>query len=344
MSFEPLIEVLRGGQLESVHHGAVAVADAQGQLVAAVGDPDRATYLRSSAKPIQALPLVESGAADAFGLTPRQLAVICASHAGTPEHTEVVRSVQRAAGIDESDLQCGVHFPYDSVEAHRMREAGEEPTPNHNNCSGKHSGMLALARHLKASIADYLAPDHPVQRRILAELARLSGISEEAILIGVDGCSAPTFAVPLRAAASAFARLAEPTRLGVPQADACRRIFDAMATHPVLVAGPGAFDTRLMEAGAGRWISKGGAEGYHAVALRAGAAGPGSPALGIAVKIADGDTARRAVGAVVLAVLSELGCTFPANPPLDLEFGPRRLRNWRGLEVGETRIIFRLRA
>lgn len=341
MAYEPVIEILRGGRVESVHHGAAAVADGTGRLLAWAGDGEIVTFLRSAAKPFQALPLVESGAADAFGLSTDQLAVVCASHTGTRHHVELVESIQRAAGIGESELQCGAHFPYDAAEARRLRQAGEAPRLNHNNCSGKHTGMLALARHLDAP-GSYLDLEHPVQRLIRRALADMAGAAEDGIGVGVDGCSAPNFALPLRAAATAFARLADPAGLPPVRRDACRRVFEAMASRPTLVAGPGAFDTQLIESGQGRWIAKGGAEGFHAVGLRPGGAGPGSPALGVAIKIADGDAARRALTPVVLAVLSELGVRWPDDSPLLREFGPRPLRNWRDLEVGESRLVVRL--
>ncbi|MEX0787546.1 MAG: asparaginase, partial [Anaerolineales bacterium] len=289
MSYVPFLEVLRGGRVESIHYGALAIADARGQLVAWAGDPHVDPFTRSSAKPFQALPLIESGAADAFGLTDRQLAVICGSHTGTPEHLEVVESIQRAAGIAEADLQCGVHPPFDGAEALRLRSAGEPPRVNHNNCSGKHSGMLALAIHLGAPRSSYVEREHPVQKKILAALSRLSGVPGESIGLGVDGCSAPNFALPLQAAATAFARLADPAGLPAAAGDPCRRVFQAMAGDPRMVSGPGAFDTRLIELGAGRWIAKGGAEGYYGMALQPRAVRPGSPALGVALKIADGD-------------------------------------------------------
>jgi len=343
MTYEPVLEVLRGGRVESIHFGAVAVADPAGRLVAWAGDGDIVTYLRSSAKPFQALPFVESGAAEGLGLSMDQLAVVCASHTGTPRHIEIIESIQRAAGIDESELQCGSHFPYDPTEARRLRESGEAPRVNHNNCSGKHTGMLALARHLAAPTVDYLDPEHPVQRRIRRALAEMSGLDEDEVGVGVDGCSAPNFALPLRSAATAFARLADPAELHEVRRDACRQIFEAMASRPALVAGPGTFDTRLIEAGEGRWVAKGGAEGFHAVGLRPGAAGPGSSALGLAVKIADGDAARRALTPVVLAVLGALGVTWPEDSALLREFGPRPVRNWREREVGETRPVVHLR-
>ncbi len=343
MSYQPVVEVMRGGIVESVHHGAVAVADALGNLVAWWGDPEAVTFLRSSAKPFQALPLVESGAADHFGLTPAHLAVICASHSGTDEHVQTVREAQGLCGVSESDLLCGVHPPLDPETARRLRDKGLEPTPNRHNCSGKHTGMLAMARFLQAPLEEYTHPHHPVQQRILAAFAEMCGVGPERVGVAIDGCSVPTFAVPLHAAATAYARLADPSRLPAGRAAACRRIFEAMASHPFLVGGPGRFDTDLMEAGAGRLVAKGGAEGYQGIALMPAAGG--GPALGIAFKIADGDQAKRSerplgqqAGArVALAVLDDLGALDSAQRRMMEAYEVRRLTNWRGLDVGEVR-------
>jgi L-asparaginase II len=248
VGYQPVVEILRGGIVESIHFGAVAVADARGNLIAYCGDPETATFLRSSAKPFQALPLVESGAADAFGLTSDQLAVICASHSGTDRHAEVVRAAQARCGVTEDDLLCGVHPPLDPETASRLRAEGREPTPIRHNCSGKHTGMLGLARFLGAPLAEYTKPDHPVQQRILNAFSAMCDIIPESVGVAIDGCSVPTFAVPLRAAATAYAHLADPAGLAPGRASACRRIFSAMSEYPFLVAGPGRFDTALMEA------------------------------------------------------------------------------------------------
>jgi len=350
VGYQPVVEVLRGGIVESVHYGAVAVADPLGNLVAWWGDPETVTFLRSSAKPFQALPLVESGAADHFGLTPAHLAVICASHSGTDEHVRMVGSAQSQTGVSEDDLLCGVHPPADAETARRLRAEGLEPTPNRHNCSGKHTGMIALARYLGVPTGSYMERGHPVQERILLAISEMCSLEAGAIGVAIDGCSVPTFAVPLRAAATAYARLGDPSRLPPARAEACRRIFEAMASHPFLVAGPGRFDTQLMQVGEGRLVVKGGAEGYHGIAVAPGAAGPGSPALGIALKIADGDQGRlsdtppgqRATARAVLAVLGELGALDAAQRGRLAEFEERRLTNWRGLEVGEVGACLRL--
>ncbi len=350
LSYQPVLEVTRGNVVESVHYGAVAVANARGELVAWWGDPEVVTFLRSSAKPFQALPLLESGAADRFGLSPKQLAVICASHSGTDEHVATVASVQAQAGVREKDLLCGVHPPYDPATSRRLKEAGEEPTPNRHNCSGKHTGMLALARFLGESTEDYIDPAHPIQRRILAAFAEMCAVEPSQVEVGIDGCSVPTFAVPLQAAAGAYARLAGPSALGGTRAAACQRIFAAMTAHPEMVSGPGRFDTVLMQATGGRMVAKGGAEGYHGIALTPGALGRGSPALGVAIKIADGDVGsrsdtppgQRAGSRVVLAVLESLGALGVGDVSRLAEFGPTPVTNWRGLRVGEMRACLRL--
>lgn len=342
MGYQPLFEITRGGVVESVHHGAIAVVDARGRLLASYGDPQTITYLRSSAKPFQALPLVASGAAARLALTDEQLAVICASHAGTEAHLRVVASIQAAIGVTEKDLQCGTHPPFDPASAARLAEAGLQPGENHHNCSGKHSGMLALAKDLQAPIEDYLELSHPVQSRILDLFARMCDLEPQQVAIGIDGCSAPNFAVPLRSAAAAYARLADPADLEEPLAAACRTVMLAMGSHPLLVSGPGRFDTRLMETLQGSLVIKGGAEGYAGLAMPVGARGPGSPALGVAIKIADGDHARRAGSSVVLAVLEMLGMLSAEQSAELADFHHRPVLNHRKTQVGEERSCFQL--
>lgn len=351
LGYQPVVEVTRGDVIESVHFGAVAVADASGRVVASWGDPETATFLRSSAKPFQALPLLESGAADAFGLTPRELAIICASHSGTDEHVDLVGRVQAKAGVKESDLRCGTHPPYDDATRRRLAQEGKPPTPNRHNCSGKHTGMVTQARFFSEPIDSYEARSHPVQLRILQAFAEMCGLGPQEVHVGVDGCSVPTFAVPLRAAATAYARLADPSSLAAQRASACRRIVTAMTAHPDMVAGPGRFDTLLMQAAAGRVLCKGGAEGYRGMALLPGALAPGSPALGIAMKVSDGDLGKpsdnppgqRAAARAALTALVDLGALDDQAVRALAEFGPRPVTNFRGLLVGEVRSCFHIR-
>ncbi len=348
--YEPVVEVTRGGVVESVHYGAAAVADRSGRLLAWVGDPQAVTFLRSSAKPFQALPLVEGGGLDAYGLTPRQLALICASHAGTDAHKAMAESIQAKVGLEESNLLCGTHPPYDAQTWSRMRDAGEPLTSNRHNCSGKHTGMLTQARFLGLPLETYIDPNHPVQGRILDAFSALCGLSPAQVLLGVDGCSVPTFAVPLAAAATGYARLADPSDLPPERARAVRRIVEAMVTNPDMVDGPGRFDTRLMQTTGGRILSKGGAEGFRGLAILPGALGPGSPGLGVAIKIADGDPGKltdsppgqRAGRRTALALLAQLGALVPDQLDELAEFGTQPVTNFRKLLVGETRACLTL--
>ncbi len=336
------MELTRGGIVESIHHGAVAVADPSGALYAWWGDAQAVTFLRSSAKPFQALPILESGAADHYQLSLEQIAVICSSHSGTDEHVRTVSSIQERVGFSEADLQCGIHPPLHRETASRLQEQGLEPTPNHHNCSGKHTGMLMLASFLGESLEDYLDPQHPVQVRILQTFAEMCGLDPEAVVVGIDGCSAPVFAVPLVAAATAFARLMDPSGLTNERSEACRGVVTAMTSHPYMVTGPDRFDTRLMEVTAGRVLAKGGAEAYQGLGIRAGVIRSDAPALGVAIKIADGDRADRARPVVALSVLEDLGVLSDEERKALAEFGPRELTNYRDLTVGQLRTCFHL--
>ncbi len=341
--YRTLVEYTRGGMVESVHAGAIAVVEAQGRLVAAYGDPTAVVFLRSSAKPFQTLPLIESGAAEAFALPRREIALTCASHLGLDMHAETAASIQARIGASERDLLCGTHEVPDPETARRLLLAGQAPTPNRHNCSGKHSGMLVQARHRDLPLADYINPSHPVQQTILATFAEMCGLSPSQVVVGVDGCSAPNFAVPLLNAALAFARLADPSSLPPRRANALRTVFYAMTAYPEMVRGPGGLDTEVMRRRPGLLVTKGGAEGYQGLGLVPGALGRNSPGLGVAIKIADG--AARAVPIVALEVLRQLGLLGEADfeALAEFNFAPREtLRNFRGLVVGEARPAFAL--
>lgn len=342
MSYRPVLEVTRGEIVESVHFGAVAVADTSGKLFARLGDAETVTYLRSSAKPFQGLSLLESGAAAHYGLTSEQIAVICSSHSGTDEHVREVASIQNAVGVTEGDMLCGVHPPFHLATAERLKKEGLEPTPNRHNCSGKHTGMLALARFLDAPSANYVDPNHLVQRRNLQIFAEMCGLEPEAVEVGIDGCSAPNFAVPLRTAATAFARLADPSGFAPERIEACNKVVTAMTSHPLMVAGPDRFDTRLMEVTGGRLVAKGGAEGYQGIGILPGVIASDSSALGVAIKIADGDCRHRARAPVTLAVLEALGALDDEQREALVEFGPQPVLNHLGLKVGSLRTCFHL--
>jgi L-asparaginase II len=338
--YEPVVRVLRGEVEESVHFGAIAVVNASGQLLASWGNPELVTFMRSSAKPFQALPLVESGALDSFGLSAEDLALFCASHAGTDAHVRGVEHIQSRVGLREVDLQCGTHAPFDRATAFRLQAGGQLVTPNRHNCSGKHTGMLAQAKHLGAPLETYLAPDNPVQQRILSALADLAGLDEADIRVGTDGCSAPNFALPLRAAATAYARLADPSSLSQDRARACERIFDAMTGYPAMVSGEGRLDTVLMNSVPGV-LSKGGAEGYQGLAIRAQARG-GGEAVGVAAKISDGDLAFRAQAVMVLRLLEQMGVKG-AERLADLPpFNTSQMTNHAGITVGAVESCFTL--
>jgi len=342
-SFAPVVEVTRGETIESVHYGAVAVVDPQGNLIRSYGDPQTVTFLRSAAKPFQALPFIEAGGHRHYDLTREEIAVMCASHSGTDAHAAVVSRIQEKAGLSEGQLMCGAHMPYDQPTADAMFLRGEKPTANRHNCSGKHTGMLAFARMNGEPLENYLEMDHPVQRRILQALSELSGAPVNEIHLGTDGCSAPNFALSLYHAAWAWARLADPSGLLEQQAQACRTITAAMTAHPEMVSGPGMFDTVLIHAGKGQLLVKAGAEGYQGIGILPGAIKPGSPALGVAIKIADGDGYRRARTSVSVEVLRQLGVLSDQELDAVSKFGPvNPVLNWRKLEVGEVRPVFAL--
>src|SRR5512143_2263233 len=250
--YKPIFQLTRGDIVESVHFGAIAVMEATGNLVAWYADPGLVTFTRSSAKPFQALPFLENGGMSHFGLTLQEVALLCASHSGTDAHMAVVRSIQSKTGVHESDLMCGTHTAYDRKTAEAMCERGEASTPNRHNCSGKHTGMIAFS-HMLGIQSDsehlaYIDPNHPVQRMILTSLAELSELDIEDIHIGIDGCSAPNFALPLQNTALAFARLCQPDGLAEKRAETCHLITKAMLAYPDMIGGPDNFDTYLMEA------------------------------------------------------------------------------------------------
>jgi L-asparaginase II len=351
-SYVPVFELTRGETVESIHNGAAAVVDVYGNLLAWVGDPDTVTFLRSSAKPFQALPFIEQGGPQAFGLTPKEVALICASHGGTDEHAATARSIQAKTGVAESDLMCGVHEPLDAETAAALRERKEAPTPNRHNCSGKHSGMLAYVRlkqQMGAALPEglpYIDFNHPIQKEIVHTFADMCSLPVDEVAMGVDGCSAPNFAVPLRSAALAYARLSDPQTGGVQppeRAGASQTIIQAMTAHPGMVGGPGRFDTRLMQVARGKLVSKGGAEAYQGIGLAPGVLGAGSPAVGIALKIADGDNRGIVHPAMALELLRQLGALTDDELQDLCSFGPRSLRfNWRKIRVGEAYPAFEL--
>jgi L-asparaginase II len=339
----PIVELTRGEAVESVHFGAFSIINSRGHLVASNGDSNTTSFLRSSAKPFQALPLIENGGHTHWDFSMREIAIMCASHTGTDEHYKVLASLQAKINVTQDDLLCGIHPPIDAQTRDSLLARGEAPTQNRHNCSGKHSGMLAFARLMDVSIKNYIDIQHPVQVQILKTFSEMCDIDINEIALGIDGCSAPVFAIPLQKAAFGYARLCDPYDLAPERAAACQTITTAMMTYPDMVAGPGMFDTLLMETTRGKILSKGGAEGYQAIGVLPGVIEPGSPGLGIAIKISDGDLQGRARPAVSLEILRQLGAITPDELHALSAFGPKlSIKNWRGLMVGEAYPTFSL--
>jgi L-asparaginase II len=322
-----LVEVTRGDRVESAHRGAIAVVDANGKRVAAWGDIDVPVYPRSAFKSLQALALVESGAADAYRLGAEELALACASHSGEPMHVERVEHWLARIDCREGDLACGPHLPIHEPTAHAMLRGGDRPCRVHNNCSGKHSGFLTLARHLHIAVDHYERPDHPVQVMVRAAIADMCGVDGAKLPVGIDGCAAPNYAIPLAALARGMARLADRTALAPARAEAAKRIVAAWKEHPLLVSGTGRACADLIEAGRGSTVVKTGAEGVFMAALP-------EQGFGIALKIDDGGT--RAAETAMAKVLTLLGAADVREPKLAKHFHPH-VRNWRGDVVGERR-------
>ena len=344
MQYQPLVELTRGNITESIHSGAIAVVNSKNELLASYGDPETVTFLRSSAKPFQALPVFEYGAIDQYHFTDQEIALICASHSGTDRHLAVITELQDKIGIQEKDLMCGTHPPMDKQTEIAMLLRGEEPTQRRHNCSGKHTGMLAQAKIRGISPDNYIDLQHPVQQADLKAFAEMCDIAVDQVEIGIDGCSVPVYAIPMRNAAYGFARLADPQGLAPKRAEACRRITRAMMTHPFMVAGPDRFDTALMEAFEGKIFTKTGAEGYQAIGIMPGVLGPDSPGVGITIKISDGDLKDRARPTASLEVLRQLGIHFTSRQKETLErFDCPPVKNWRKIVVGQTRSVFTLK-
>ena len=326
--FVPLVEVLRGGIVESVHYGAVAVVDRAGRLLFAAGDPEVVTYTRSSLKPLQALPFVAAGGLERYKLTTQETALLCASHSGEARHVEAAASILAKAGNDASDLQCGTHPPV------HYEVRGEIPppppySPLSHNCSGKHSGMLAHCAACDYGKHDYLAMEHPLQREIRSAVAAMTGVPEGALHAGIDGCSAPNYAMPLARLALAFARLAS-SDVDPAYGRSPRQLADAMTTAPEMVSGEGRSDLALSRAGRGDWVCKIGAEAVQAIGIR-------SRGWGIAIKVADGG--RRALLPATIAALEQAGLVDAPARDVLAPLATPTLRNYRGLAVGQERPV-----
>ncbi|HKJ39358.1 MAG TPA: asparaginase, partial [Anaerolineales bacterium] len=321
-----------------------------GKLIASQGDPQKVAFLRSSAKLFQALPFVERGGVEHFNFTPRELSVSCASHEGSDMHVQTVQEMQKKIGIEENLLQCGAHLPGDADAFKSLIINDRSPEVNRNNCSGKHTAMLACAGMRGLPLENYLDIDHPIQQDILASFAEMCLIPSEEIQLGTDGCSAPNFAVPLYNAALGMARFCDPRELSEARASACRKITSAMTAHPEMVSGYGEFDCELMKEGRGMIVCKRGAEGFQIVGLLPGALGKDSPGIGIAFKVSDGDASRRDMNlepgsrvrpAVVLEILRQLGALSSKQEQALGRFGPEKsIQNHRGIVTGRSYPIF----
>ncbi len=320
-----VVEVFRGERVESVHHGAGAVVDADGRVVLAFGDVERPIYPRSAVKALQALPLIESGAADRLGLTDAEIALACASHSGEPAHVAAAAAMLGKAGRNAAALECGVHWPLGEAAARALARSGAEPCALHNNCSGKHAGFVCVAAALGVDPKGYVAPDHPVQREVTAALAGITGARLDEGTRGVDGCSIPAYAIPLRLLAHGFARFATGEGLAPERARAATRIREAVAARPDMVAGQGRFDTEVMRALGPHVFTKTGAEGVYCAAL------PES-GLGLAVKIDDGAT--RAAQVVMSSLILRFAKLGEAERAKLAPFAAPRIRNWNGIDTG----------
>lgn len=338
-----LVEVTRGGYVESQHAGALAVLDADGAVLAQLGDITRPVFPRSAVKVLQALPLITSGAADRLGLTDAELALACASHNGEALHVHTAAGMLAKAGLGVAALECGSHWPAYDKATRALAAAGEEPSALHNNCSGKHAGFacLACAMHggrsdLRGFFSGYVQPEHTVMREVTAAVQAATGFDLSTAPRGIDGCSIPTYGIPLRHLALAFARVATGHGLSTEHARAAQRLRQAVAREPFMVGGSGRFDTRVMQRLSERAFVKVGAEGVYCAALP-------QRGLGVAIKMDDGNNARAAE--VVMAALIETLVPLSDDEAVFMStLSEPQLQNWNGLEVGGLRPTGLLRA
>ncbi|MGE5701595.1 MAG: asparaginase [Clostridia bacterium] len=332
---ETLVVVKRGNHIESTHKGSIAVVDWQGNLLYGAGDITRMTFTRSALKPVQAIPVIQSGAADRFLMNDKEIAILCGSHNGEEQHTQVVNSMLFRIGLAEDNLQCGAHPPYSQESYLELVKKQIEPSQIHNNCSGKHTGMLALALHLESDISTYHKMEHPVQRKVLEALLELAELTEEQVISGIDGCGVPNFGLPLNKMAQVFAKLANPEHLH-PQSlkQAIKRITHAMQQYPEMVSGTNEFCTEVMKVCKSKLIAKAGAEGVYCLGLL-------DKGIGIAIKAEDGNL-RSAYPAAV-EVLKQLGELTPQELEALESFHTPVIKNRKGEHVGRVEPVFQLK-
>lgn len=326
-------KVYRGDLVDLTHIGHVAVVDYTGKLLYHYGNPERFTFARSSAKPMQAIPVLESGAADAYEISDKELALLCASHSGEEFHVDAVRSVLDKAGLNDQYLQCGTHYPYANYAAEALRSKGEKPTEVHCNCSGKHSGMLITAKYLNEDLDTYYKPEHPVQKRINKTIAEVCEYDEDKIALAVDGCGVPVHALPLNKFAQGFARLSKSEVLGEKRGRIVKRITEAMTSYPEMVGGTDRFCTDLMKVCGDRLFAKAGAAAYYAIGLK-------DKGIGMSFKMEDGTAAI--LYAMVLEVLRQLGIITPEELKKLDKYYDIKVTNHKGEIVGHTEIDFKI--
>jgi L-asparaginase II len=322
----PLVETTRGGTTECVHYGSIAVSDAAGRLVAAAGDPESLNFTRSALKPLQALPFIEDGGMERYDFTSHELALMCSSHSGEAVHVGLVQRMLAKADTDVSALQCGCHPPGFYAATDTPAPAGAQWSALHHNCSGKHAGFLAYCRMHELPLATYLDPGHPLQQRIRTTVMRFG--NGDSLAWGIDGCSAPNCALPLRRLAQTYARIA------AGESGELDALFFAMTRHPDLVSGMRRMDLAIMASGRGDWISKAGADGMQTIGVR-------SKKLGIAIRIADGNP--RALHAATVEVLQQLGLLDDPSGTLLASYDCPPIRNYRGVETGAIVPVLELR-
>lgn len=323
-----LVELVRGSVVESAHRGAVAVYDADGKQVLAIGDVDRPVFPRSAVKAIQALPLIESGAADAYGFGDRELAMACASHSGEPEHVAASSDMLARVSLDGTALECGAHWPTSQDATTMLAASGGKPSALHNNCSGKHAGFVCVCCHAGVDHHGYVNAGHWLQETVRNAMQDVTGAAHDEANRGVDGCSIPTYAVPLTKLAHGFARMATGQGLGPQRARAAQRLMQACMAEPFYVAGTGRADTDLMRAAPGRLFVKVGAEGVYCAAL---------PELGLGMALKCDDGAGRAAEVAIAALVAKLVAADSGLADAFRGMARPTLTNWNGIAVGALR-------
>ncbi|MCA1441597.1 asparaginase [Ensifer sp. IC4062] len=329
MSNPVLVEVTRGNLVESRHRGTVIAVDGDGNTVFSLGDTDAAVFPRSACKAMQALPLIESGAADAYGFGAKALALACASHSGEPEHVALAAEMLAAAGRDVDALECGAHWSFDQKTLIGQARSIEAPSALHNNCSGKHAGFVCACCHSGTDVRGYAGYDHPIQQEIRGVMESLTGAILAHDNCGVDGCSIPTYAVPLKGLAHGFAKMATGAGLAAERARASRRLIEACMAEPFYVAGTKRACTRMMKTAPGRIFAKTGAEGVFCAAI---------PEKGIAIALKCEDGTTRAAEAMVTATLARFFADDPQLHTALMAQANHSMRNWNGIHVGDVRV------